>query len=195
MDPEGLKLLTRFCLDFSHLGHDFRDNFQECLNTICACSLKTENTCHSVLHYYHYSNFPIDLINNVKSFVVDFESVSDIKRVKILLYGDSRCNNDNKNNSILSAFVNSIEKTFWLLPFWLRLLFFLHFWTLSFNSLLFLFRHYGFVILHFSTKSLTLLWLRHCAPYVVFILCVFVYYRWKILFQENCFTLRRREDW
>ena len=111
LDPKGLKLLTRFCLDFSHPDHDFRDNFQECLNTICACSLKTENTCHSVLDYHHYSNFPIYLIKNVKSFVVDFEPVSDSKRVKILLCGDSRCNIDNKNNSILSAFVNYIEKT------------------------------------------------------------------------------------
>ena len=34
--------------------------------------------------------FRIDLTNSVKTFVVDFESLSDCKKVEILLYGDSR---------------------------------------------------------------------------------------------------------
>ena len=111
LDPEGLKLLTRLRLGFSHLNeHYFRHNFQECLNPFCTCSLETENTSHYLLHCHHNTPFCTYLTNNVKTFVVDFESLSDSKRVEILLYGDSRCD-DNQNNSTLSAFINYIKKT------------------------------------------------------------------------------------
>ena len=49
--------------------------------------------------------FCIDLTNILKTFVVDFESLSDSKKVEILLYEDSRWD-DNKNNSMLSAPIN-----------------------------------------------------------------------------------------
>ena len=49
--------------------------------------------------------FRIDLKNSLKTFVVDFESLSGSKKVEILLYEDSRWD-DNKNNSILSAPIN-----------------------------------------------------------------------------------------
>ena len=48
--------------------------------------------------------------HSVKTFVVDFESLSDSKKLEIVLYGDSRCD-DNKNNSTLSASINYIKKT------------------------------------------------------------------------------------
>ena len=47
--------------------------------------------------------------NSVKTFVVDFESLSDSKKLEIVLYEDSRCD-DNKNNSILSASINYITR-------------------------------------------------------------------------------------
>ena len=54
-DPEGLKLLTRLRLGFSHLNeHRFRQNFQECLNPLRTCSLETENTSHHLLHSLSY---------------------------------------------------------------------------------------------------------------------------------------------
>ena len=44
-DAEGLKLLTRLRLGFSHLNENrFQHNFQECLNALCICSLETENS-------------------------------------------------------------------------------------------------------------------------------------------------------
>ena len=100
-DPEGLKLLTRLHLSFSHVsGHCFQHNFQECLNPLCTCSIETENISHYLLHCHHNALFHTDLMNSVKTFVV--ESLSDSKKVEIILYGDSQCN-DNKDNSILSA--------------------------------------------------------------------------------------------
>ena len=50
-------------------------------------------------------------MNNIKSFVADFESLSsDSKRVEILLYGDSWCN-DNKDHSVLPASLCCFKKT------------------------------------------------------------------------------------
>ena len=46
-DPLGVRLLNRLCLGFSHLrGHKFRHNFADTLNSLCSCSLKTEDTEH-----------------------------------------------------------------------------------------------------------------------------------------------------
>ena len=40
-DPQGLKLLARLRLGFSHLNeHRFRHNFQDCINPLCSCSLE-----------------------------------------------------------------------------------------------------------------------------------------------------------
>ena len=74
------------------------------------CSLEIENSFHHLLHCHHNIPFRIDLPKSVKNFVVDFESLSGSKIIEILLYGDSRWD-DNKNNSILSASINYIKKS------------------------------------------------------------------------------------
>ena len=78
----------------------FWHNFQE-----CTCNLETENNSHYLLHCHHDTPFRTDLTNSVETFVVEFESLSDRKKAEILLYGESRCDN-NQNNSILSASIN-----------------------------------------------------------------------------------------
>ena len=46
-DPIGSKLLTCLCLGLSHLNeHKFCHNFQDCLNPLCSCSCKIEDTTH-----------------------------------------------------------------------------------------------------------------------------------------------------
>ena len=72
------------------------------------CNLETENAYLS--HCHHNALFRTDLTNSVKTLVVDFESLSDSKKVEILLYGDSQCDDD-KNNSTLSVSINRIKKT------------------------------------------------------------------------------------
>ena len=90
-NPEGLKLLTRLRLGFSHLNENrFRHNFQECLNALCTSTLQTENSSHSLLHCHHNIFFRNDLTNSVKTFAVDFERLPGSKNVEIRLYGDSR---------------------------------------------------------------------------------------------------------
>ena len=84
------------CIGFSHLNkHRFRHNYQECLNPLCTCSLETKNTCHHLLHGYHYTPFRIGLTDSIKTFVIDFDSLSDSRKVEIFFYGNSQ-SDDNK---------------------------------------------------------------------------------------------------
>ena len=49
-DIYGVKLLTRFRLNFSHLTkHVFRHNFNNTLNPMCNCSVDIELTVHYLL--------------------------------------------------------------------------------------------------------------------------------------------------
>ena len=44
-NPVGIKLLNRLRVGFSHLQeHNFRHNFADTLNNLCACALETECT-------------------------------------------------------------------------------------------------------------------------------------------------------
>ena len=48
-----IKYLTRLSLGLSHfIGHKFRNNFQDCLNLLCPCSLEVESTINYFLHYH-----------------------------------------------------------------------------------------------------------------------------------------------
>ena len=48
---KGVKLLTRFRLDLSHLReHKFKHSFQDSLNPICSCANDIETSAHFLLH-------------------------------------------------------------------------------------------------------------------------------------------------
>ena len=107
--PKGLKFLTRHCLGLSHLNaHRFRQNFHNCLNPLCSCSLETEDTSHYLLHCHHFSNHRAHLMNSVKSVCDNFESMSDNVKKNVLLYGDS-CLDEIKNTFILQATITYIR--------------------------------------------------------------------------------------
>ena len=110
-DEKRLKLLTRLRLGLSHLNeHKFRHNFQDCLNPLCSCSLEIKDTSHYLLHCHHFSNRRIDLINSVNSIIPNFESMNDSMKKDILLYGDSRFD-ENKNKIILEATMNYLKNS------------------------------------------------------------------------------------
>ena len=110
-DPIGLKFLTRLRLDFSHLNeHRFRNNFQDCMNPLCSCSLEIEDTWHYLLHCHHFNHIRIDLMNSVKSVYDNFESLPDKDKKDILLYDDSRLDRI-KNKFILEATLTYIKNS------------------------------------------------------------------------------------
>ena len=110
-NPQGLKFLTRLRLGLSHLNkRRFRHNFKDCINPLCSYSLKVENTLHFFLHCQHYSTFCMGLMNKVNQIDENSSYLSDDNKVSLLLYVDSRFD-DNKNNFILSASITYILET------------------------------------------------------------------------------------
>ena len=110
-NPQGLKFLSRLRLGLSHLNeHRFGHNFKDCINSLCSCSLKAENTPHFFLHCQDYSTFCMDLMNKVNQIDENCSCLSDDTKVSLLLYGDSRFD-DNKNNFFLSAPITYILET------------------------------------------------------------------------------------
>ena len=107
-NPQGLKFLTQLCLGLSHLSkHKFRHKFKDCINPLCSCNLKVENTLHFFLHCLQYSTFCMGIMNKVNQIDENFSSLSDDNKVSLFLYGDSRFD-DNKNNFILSVSITYI---------------------------------------------------------------------------------------
>ena len=108
-DTKDLKFLTRLRLGLSHLNdHQFHHNFKNYLNLLCSDSLEIEDTSYYLLHCQHFSNHRIDLMDSVKSIVINFESMTDNRKRDILLYGDSRFD-ENKNQIILEATINYLK--------------------------------------------------------------------------------------
>ena len=84
-DLQGLKLLTRLRLDFSHLNeHRFRHNFKECVNPVCSCSLEIEDTSHYLLHCHYFTLYRIELMNSVKLICENFESMTGNNKITLL---------------------------------------------------------------------------------------------------------------
>ena len=110
-DPEGLKILTRLRLGFSHLNeHRFRHNIESCINPLCSCSLETEDISHYLLYCHDFIQHRLDLMNSVKSMISNFESFFNSDKVEVLLCGDSRLDNIN-NKYILEATLNYIKNS------------------------------------------------------------------------------------
>ena len=66
VDPSGLKLLTRFRVNLSHLReHKFRHNFLNTLNQLCSCSLEIESTTHYLLRCPFYTHLRRTLLDNI----------------------------------------------------------------------------------------------------------------------------------
>ena len=83
-------------------------DFENCVSPLCSCSLEAEDTLHYLLHYHHFNQHRLDLMNSVKSVLTNFESLSNNIKKEVLLYGDSRLDN-NKNRFILEATLNYVK--------------------------------------------------------------------------------------
>ena len=77
---------------------------------ICSCSLEIEDMLHYLFHCNHFNHQWIDLMSSVKSVCHNFESMSDNDKKDVLLYGDSRFD-ENKNKFILEATINFIKNS------------------------------------------------------------------------------------
>ena len=110
-DPLGIKFLTRLRLGLSHLNeHRFRQNFQDCLNPLCSCSLEVESTTHFFLHCHHSNQFQQTLLDSVKKIVNDISILADYALVNLLLYGSQNYNFE-ENSKIIKVSIKYILST------------------------------------------------------------------------------------
>ena len=95
-DPQGVKLLSRFSFNFSHLNENkFRRNFKECVGPICSCRLEIESTQHFFLrrHFYHVersellkSPYDIDLAINKQLKILLLMSLNHWAQISIITW-------------------------------------------------------------------------------------------------------------
>ena len=71
--------------------------------------LEIEDTSHYLLHRHQFTLYRIDLMNSVKFICDNFESMTDNNKITLLLYGDSRFD-ENKNKFILQPSIKYIKK-------------------------------------------------------------------------------------
>ena len=82
-----------------------------CNNVLCPCSIEIEDTWHYLLHCHYFSHHRVDLMNSVKSVCDNFEVISDNVKKDLLLFSDSRFD-ENKTKFILEA-TRSYIRNFW----------------------------------------------------------------------------------
>ena len=108
-DPLGIKYLTRLRLGLSHLNeHKFRQNFQDCLNSLCSCSLEIETTNHFFLHFHYHNDIRKILLDTVKKITKKcLSDFSDEALVNLPPYGNSIYSIE-ENKEVIKAFINVI---------------------------------------------------------------------------------------
>ena len=79
------------------------------MNPVCSCGLEIEDTPHYLLHCHHFALHCIDLMNSVKSICDNFESMTGNNKITLLLYGDSRFD-ENKRKFLLQSFIKYTKK-------------------------------------------------------------------------------------
>ena len=106
--PNGVKLLTRLRLGFSHLReHKFRHNFEDTLNPLCSCSIEPETTSHYFLHCHNYDAIRATLINELNPINNTLHLLDDSELIQIILFGNAKFNTES-NRRILLASINYI---------------------------------------------------------------------------------------
>ena len=87
-DINGIKLLNRLRLHFSHLNeHKFRHYFRGTIDPMCICGLEPKTTLHYLLRCNLYSDLRTELLNDICTLNSTLKNLSHEKRLNILLYG------------------------------------------------------------------------------------------------------------
>ena len=110
-NPRPNEDVTIRWLELSHLNeHKFKHHFQDCVNSLCSCSLEIEFPSNSFLHCHHFTNIRATLLDDLQSVDRNIPSFSDNELVDLLLYGSPNFNL-NQNNKILSSSISFIIKS------------------------------------------------------------------------------------
>ena len=100
-DNNGIKLLSRFKLNFSQLNeHKFRYNFLDTINPICSCGAEPETTAHFLLRCQNHVITRSKLLKNVYNPDQTLRNYDDDHLIHIFLYGSEKFN-FNLNKAII----------------------------------------------------------------------------------------------
>ena len=92
-DINGIKLLNRLRLHFSHLNeHKFRHNFRATIDPVCSYCLERVTTLHYPLRCNLYSDLRPELLNDICALNPTLKKLSHEKLLNILLYGSEDFN-------------------------------------------------------------------------------------------------------
>ena len=111
LNPKEVKLITRLRLSLSDLrDRKFKHSFQDCLNSICSCSIEVKTTAQFLLHCPNYLHERKTLFNNIKSVLhYILEQIGSFVN-NVLLFGDPSLD-DSSNTIILNGTINYMTST------------------------------------------------------------------------------------
>ena len=110
-DTNGIKLLSRLRLNFSHLNENiFRHSFNNRVDPMCTCGLEPEKTLHYLLRCSLFSTQRLELFNNVFILNPSIKNYSNEKLLNVLLYG-SEDFKWNLNKEILKATIKFLKRS------------------------------------------------------------------------------------
>ena len=81
----------------------------------CSRNPEIQDTFHQLPHGHHFTLHRINLMNGIKSFCANIESMTDNNKTTLFLYSDYSCFDENKNKIILQPAAVCLKK---LDPFW-----------------------------------------------------------------------------
>ena len=77
-DINGLKLLTRLILHFSHLNEQkFRHDFNDSINPMYSCGREPKATLHYLLHCNFYPIYRLELLNDICALNHSLKNISE----------------------------------------------------------------------------------------------------------------------
>ena len=103
-DPQGVKLLSRLRLKFSHLNeHKFRHNFKECVSPMCGCRLEIESTHHFFLrcHFYHVERS--ELLNSLYDINLAINELNEDSIINLVLFGSDKYHEETNRKILLNC--------------------------------------------------------------------------------------------
>ena len=114
-DAQGVKLLSRLRLNFSHLNeHKFRRNFKECVSPMCGCGLKIESTQHFFLrcHFYHVER--LELLNSLYKIDLAINELSEDSIIHLVLFVSDKYLKQINRKTLLSCitYLKAIERLY-----------------------------------------------------------------------------------
>ena len=110
-DNNGIKLLTRLRLNFSHLNeHKLRHNFLGTLNPVCSCGSEPETTAHFLSRCQNHVKNRSKLLKNVYNLDQTIWNYADDLLIHILLYGSEKFN-FNLNKEIIKLTMCFVKNT------------------------------------------------------------------------------------